>query len=126
MMSLAAELERGNYFLVNNEPVRVLRKEVISVGTHSHTKLKFYVQGLYTKGEKIITLAHADKVDIVDISRKSGQIISKTGSKVQIMDTHSYETFDAGLSEDLLNEVKEGDEVTFIDYNGNVTVIEKR
>jgi len=28
-MSTATELERGTYFIYNNEPVRVLRKEVI-------------------------------------------------------------------------------------------------
>ncbi|MBI3035555.1 hypothetical protein HYY71_04485 [Candidatus Woesearchaeota archaeon] len=41
-MPTASELERGSYFIYNGEPVRVLRKEVIVVGTHSHSKLKFY------------------------------------------------------------------------------------
>lgn len=125
-MALADELERGTYFLLNGEPVRVLRKELVTFGTHCHSKLKIYCQGLYSKGEKVVNLAHADKVEIVEISRKSGQVVSKAGDKIQIMDTHSYETFDATAPEELFNQINEGDEVTFIDFNGNVSIIEKR
>ncbi|MBI3027132.1 hypothetical protein HYY70_03385, partial [Candidatus Woesearchaeota archaeon] len=75
-MPTATELERGNYFIYNNEPVRVLRKEVIVVGTHSHSKLKIYFQGLNEKVERTVNLKHEDKVEIVDIVRKLGQIIA--------------------------------------------------
>ena len=54
-MAVATDLEKGKWFLVNNEPVRVTRKEVVAVGTHSHTKLKIFFQGLAAKGEKSIT-----------------------------------------------------------------------
>ena len=124
-MAVATELERGNYFLVNREPVRVLRKEVVAFGTHSHSKLKIFYQGIEGGGEKSITLQHGDKIDIVDIIRKLGQVISKT-SKVQIMDMVTYETIDANASSDLLKELNEGDNVTFIELNGNIQIIEKR
>ena len=80
-MPTASELERGTYFIYNGEPVRVLRKEVIVVGTHSHSKLKFFIQGLNEKGERSVNFHHTDKVEIVDIVRKLGQIISKTNNK---------------------------------------------
>ena len=85
-MAIASDLDKGNYFIYNGEPVRVVRKEVVSVGTHSHTKLKFYVQGLREKGERTVILQHSDRVDKMEIMRKQGQIISKSSSKVQIMD----------------------------------------
>jgi len=125
-MSQASELERGNYFIYNNEPVRVLRREVIVVGTHSHSKLKFYIQGLNEKGEKTVTFQHTDKVEIVDIIRKLGQIISKTSNKAQVMDMVTYETLDATASSEVLNELNEGDNVTFVELSGNVQIIEKR
>ena len=89
-MSSASELKKGSYFIYNNEPVRVNRKEVIVYGTHSHSKLKLFIQGLNKKGEKSINLHHTDKVETVDITRKTGQVISKTNDKVQIMDNVSY------------------------------------
>jgi len=125
-MPTAQELERGNYFIYNGEPVRVLRKEVIVVGTHSHSKLKFFIQGLNEKSERSVNFHHTDKVEIVEIIRKLGQIIAKTNNKIQVMDMVSYETLDANAPAELFNDLKEGDQVTFVEVNGNVQIIEKR
>ena len=125
-MSIASELEKGNYFIHNREPVRVMRKEVIVVGTHSHSKLKFYVQGLREKGERSVIFQHSDRVDKIEIIRKQGQIISKSGNKVQLMDMLSYETLDSILPSELLDEVNEGDSVTFVELNGKVEILDKR
>ena len=125
-MPTSTELKTGNYFIYNNEPVRVLRKEVVAFGTHSHSKLKIFFQGLSEKGERSANFQHTDKVEIVDIIRKLGQVISKFNSNIQVMDMVSYETLDANASADLLSELNEGDNVTFIELNGNVQILEKR
>jgi translation initiation factor 5A len=124
-MAIASDLEKGNYFIYNGGPVRVVRKEVVSVGTHSHTKLKLFIQGLREKGERNVILQHSDRVDKVDIMRKQGQIISKSGNKVQLMDAISYETLDSNLSPEL-GDINEGDTVTFIELNGAVEILDKR
>lgn len=125
-MPTATELERGNYFIYNNEPVRVLRREVIVVGTHSHSKLKFYIQGLREKGERTVTFQHSDRVEKIEIMRKQGQVISKSGNKVQLMDAVSYETLDSNLPLELADDVNEGDSVTFVDLNGKIEILDKR
>lgn len=126
MMAQASELKKGDYFKHNNETLKLIRKEVVVYGTHSHSKLKLFVQALDKKGEKTINLHHADKVEILDIIRKSAQVISKTPDKIQIMDNVSFETLDAEVPEELTDEINEGDEVTFIDLRGNIKVLEKR
>ena len=125
-MSTASELERGNYFIHNGEPVRVIRKEVIVVGTHSHSKLKFYIQGLREKGERSVIFQHSDRVEKIEIIRKQGQIISKSNNKVQLMDMVSYETLDANLPIGFLDNITEGDNVTFVELNGTVEILDKR
>jgi len=90
-MSTASELKKGSYFIHNNEPVRVNRKEVVVYGTHSHSKLKLFIQGLNDKGERSINMHHTDRVDIVEIIKKVGQVISKSDERVQIMDNVSYD-----------------------------------
>jgi len=125
-MSSATELKKGSYFIHNNEPVRVNRKEVVVYGTHSHSKLKLFIQGLNDKSEKELNIHHHDKVEIIDIIRKVGQVISKTDDKVQLMDNVSYETLDGTAPDELHNQLNEGDLVTFVDFNGNVKIIEKR
>ena len=125
-MSTATELKRGSYFLHNGKPVQVTRKELVAYGTHSHSKLKLYIKGLSEKGEKTVTMHHTERVDIVNIIKKVGQVVSKTNDKVQIMDNESYETLYGTASKELLNELNEGDQVTFIDFNGNIQILEKR
>ena len=125
-MPTATELERGAYFIYNGEPVRVLRKEVVAFGTHSHSKLKIFFQGLNDRAERSANFQHTDKVEIVDIIRKLGQVIAKTNNKIQVMDMVSYETFDANANTDLFSQLNEGDNVTFIDLNGTIQILEKR
>ena len=98
----------------------------MAFGTHSHSKLKIFYQPLNGGGEKTITLQHADKVEIVEIIRKLGQVISKGNNKVQIMDMVSYETLDATAPSEISNGLNEGDQVTFIDLKGDVKILEKR
>ena len=125
-MSIASELEKGNYFIYNGEPVKITRKEVVSVGTHSHTKLKFYIQGLRDKGERTAVFQHSDRVEKIEIMRKQGQIISKTANKVQVMDSVTYETLDSTIPPELVEDINEGDTVTFIELNGKVEILDKR
>lgn len=125
-MAIATDLDRGKYFMHNGEIFKVQRREVVAYGTHSHTKLKFYIEGLDGKGEKTITLGHTDRVDLVDIHKKTAQVVSKTPASVQIMDTHSYETFDASVDPELKERINEGDEVIFINYNNLVKILEKK
>jgi translation elongation factor P/translation initiation factor 5A len=125
-MSSASELKKGSYFIYNGEPVCVVRKEIVVYGTHSHSKLKIFIQGLNKKGERSINMHHTDKVEIADITRKTGQVISKADNSLQIMDDVSYETLDASAPNDLLDELNEGDQVIFIEFKGNIQIIEKK
>ena len=54
-----------------------------------------------------------------DIKKKTGQVIAKMPDKLQIMDTHSYETFDGSADAELIGQANEGDEVIFVDFEGS-------
>jgi|ETNmetMinimDraft_2_1059921.scaffolds.fasta_scaffold222044_1 translation elongation factor P/translation initiation factor 5A len=116
-------LRKGSYMIYKEEPCIV--KEVVNVvtGTHSHTKVKVSFHGLFSGVNDSVTLPPHDSVEETEIIRKEGQLISKSDSKVQIMDMRTYETIDADSGELELNE---GDSVTFIDFNGKAKVLEKR
>jgi len=126
-MSTADDLEKGKCFRHNNEVLKVTKRETIAVGTHSHSKLKFSVKSIFkmSGGEKQMILAHQDQVEMVDIVQKEGQLISVDGNKGQIMDSRSYETFDAEISEEALGNINAGDNVIFIDVEGKVYVTDK-
>ena len=110
-MALASELERGKFFEYKGEILQVIKKERVDVGTHSHSKLKFTAVNLSGKGERVLTFAHNDRVDFIDITKKIASVISKTPDSIQIMDSYSYETLDTSVEPSLHSEVNVGDEV---------------
>jgi translation initiation factor 5A len=124
-MGMASELKKGSAFEYKGEVLKVTRKELVTVGTHSHTKLKLFVKPLFGGGEKNMILAHNDRVEIVEASKKTATVVSKTLDKIQIMDLHTYETYDADIDEALKQEVNEGDTIIFVDYKGKVLVLDK-
>lgn len=126
-MASAHDLNKGSCFEYKGEVLRVIKKEVVTVGTHSHTKLKLYVKpAIADGGEKTVILAHQDKVELCEIIKKTGTVVSKTQDKVQVMDSYSYETHDSDVSKELLDSLNEGDEVIFVEYKGIVNILEKK
>ena len=78
-MAEAKELKNGYYFVYNGELLKVNKRELVAYGTHSHTKLKFFVENLFKGNEKVINLAHTDSVEIVN---KIIDCLSKAYSKI--------------------------------------------
>lgn len=122
----AQDIKRGDWIVLNNELYNVTRKELVTFGTHSHSKTKLFIVPLLRGGEKSATFAHHDRVETADIIKKSAQVISKLPGKIQIMDAKTYETFDTEVGDELLNSINEGDEVIFIEHNGVIEVLEKK
>lgn len=125
-MANASELKAGMYFLMNGEPAYVKRREIIAVGTHCHSKIKIYYSDINGKGEKNANFGHTDRVDILDIIKKTGQLLSKSRNNAQVMDMQTYETFDAAADAELLESLNENDEVIFIDYKGGCKILDKK
>lgn len=122
-MASAEELERGMFVLINNNIYKINRKEVVAVGTHSHSKTKIYCQPLLGGGERTFTFAHKDKVEVPDIENRVGQVISKGDSTVTVMDNDSYETLDVKANPALLSRIEEGQEIFFFTYEGVSTAL---
>lgn len=120
-MPEAKDVKVGEWIIFNREPYKLKRKEIVTAGTHMHSKLKFIMQGLFSPGEKSAVYGHHDKVDIAELEMKSGQVISVVGSKCQIMDSRTYEVVDVEFSPDVT--VEEGKTIMFVLYNGRNMII---
>jgi translation elongation factor P/translation initiation factor 5A len=124
-MVSAKEIRPGDYFKIKNDIFCVVRKELVNVGTHSHTKIKMFVQNLNGGSEKQMVYAHEDKLEGVDVQKSKGQVVLKGTDSVQVMDLFSYETVDASIEPELLAELNEGDTVAFVDVEGRKKVTDK-
>lgn len=120
------KVKQGMYILHKNEPHLVLKNYIVTTGTHCHVKNKLDVKGLFSGKYEILTFSPHDNVEDVEIIRKKAQLLSSTNNSLQIMDLVSYETFEATADEEIMNKLKDGDEVTYIEFNNARKVIEKR
>ena len=123
----ASKLGKGRCILYNEKPYRIKDVRNVVVSTHSHTRTKIELEDVFTGAPLSINLPPHESVREVDIPRKRGQLVAKIGEDiVHVMDMFSYETFDAAIDKDLLEEVVEGDEIFFIDYENIKKVIGKK
>lgn len=115
----------GDYILFKNEPYRIIKNQIVVTGTHSHAKNKLDLQGLFSGKYESVVLPPHERLDDVEIVRKRAQLLSKQGPTAQIMDMVSFETFETEMN-DVLKEINEGEEVTYVEFNGRASVLEKR
>lgn len=120
------QVRKGDYIIYKNEPCIIKETVNVVTGTHTHTKVKVSLKGLFSGTNDIFTMSPHETVEDIEIIRKEGQLISKLQDKIQVMDMRTYETFDSEADKELFDELKEGDSVTFIDFNGRFKILEKR
>ena len=120
------KLKKGSYVVHENEPCIVKDLKFVVTGTHSHTKAKLTLESLFSGKTHILSLPLHEQLQEADIIRKCATVVSKTKTNVQIMDVVHFETFDADISEELLEQATEGDQVTYIQFENATKVLEVR
>jgi elongation factor P len=120
-----SEIKTGKNIILGGDPYVVLYHEHSKMGRAGsvlRTKLKNLIAG--TILEK--TFQGAETVEEADIEKSKAQYIYREGENYYFMDNTSFEQF--FLSEKILgssvNYLKEGTEITLLNFNGNPINIE--
>ncbi len=120
------KLKKGNYVVWEGEPCMVKDLQFVVYSTHSHTKAKIELQGLFSGKFISTSLPLHEQMQEADITRKCATIISKAKDKLQIMDAVTFETIDADVDDKLFEEAKENDSVTYVQFGNTSKVLEIR
>ena len=114
------ELEKGNFIIHEGE--------LCQIKNISLEQDKYVVElcGVFSKQEHSLNIEPDASMDDSGIMRRCGHVISKKEKSIEIMDSISYETFEAEIDEALFNEVSGEDKVTYIRFNNNAKVLEVR
>ena len=118
-------MKRGDFVVQDGEPYFVEKAKSVVVGSHSHTKMKIDLINMFSGERRSLSAATGEEFERAEIIRKRGQLIARTGDKMaQVMDMKDYGVLDAEIKDGV--DLNEGDEVTYIDFNGRVMILEKR
>jgi elongation factor P len=120
-----ADIKTGKNIVWNDIPYAVLHHEHSKTG-RAGAVLRTKIKNLFTGAVMEKTFQGSEAVTEADITKTKAQYTYQEGTSYNFMDNESYEQF--SLSKDVLgkdtNYLKEGTEVTLLNFNGNPINIE--
>ena len=112
------KLKEGRYVVIDDEPCRILGIATSKPGKHGAAKARIDAVGIFDGVKRSIVNPVSAKIYVPLVERKSGQVLSKTGNMVQLMDMKEYTTFELVVREDRLASVEAGQELVYIESMG--------
>ncbi len=91
------ELKEGRYMLIDNEPCKILSIQTSKPGKHGEAKARIDAVGIFNGNKTSVVYPVKHKVQVPIINKRTGQVLSISGSEVQMMDLENYETFSITL-----------------------------
>ncbi len=119
------ELKEGRYVLIDDEPCRILSIQMSKPGKHGEAKARIDAVGIFDERKRSVVFPVTHKVQVPMIGKRSAQVLSLSGSEVQLMDLENYETFMLALEPDLQGQLTPGSEVQYLDAMGKRRIMRK-
>lgn len=93
-------MKPGSYFIIDDEPCRVISMEKSKPGKHGSAKANITAVGFFD-GRKRNLISPADRmVDVPLIDKRSATIITDMGESWSVMDSETYETYEVPKSKE--------------------------
>jgi len=106
-------LQKGSYIVLDDVACRVVDTQASKPGKHGSAKVRLTAVGLID-GKKRVTVGPAsDSIDVPIIEKRTAQVLSMVGTKANVMDAETFETFDLDIPEELQGQVAEGTNVLY-------------
>jgi translation initiation factor 5A len=121
----AVELKVGTNVNVEGEPCTVRKVDVSKTGKHGHSKVRVEAVGIISGVKKIFVVPGHDRVEVPNVDKKKGQVLSIGEDKVSIMDLETFETLEVVCPEDIKMELSENSNVEYWDVEGEKVVKRK-
>jgi len=116
-------LKEGNYIVIDGEPCKIISLAKGKTSKHGEAKGRVEAVGIFDGKKRYLVRPVTANVEVPVILKKKGQVVSIQGNIAQIMDLKSYEMIDLNIPEGM--NLKEGDEVNYIECEGKRKIVEK-
>ncbi len=113
-----SSIKKGSFVVIDGEPCRVVDIQVSRPGKHGHAKVRMTGVGLLDEKKRVIVMPGHDSIEVPIIEKKNAQVLSISGSKANVMDSETYETFDIEIPDELKDSCTEGAIILYWDVMG--------
>ncbi len=98
--TVVKSLKPGSYFIIDEEPCRVINIEKSKPGKHGSAKANITAIGFFDNRKRNIIVPADRMVDVPLIDKKSATVIADMGETYSLMDSETYETFEVEKPKD--------------------------
>jgi len=123
-------LKTGSYILLpvsdqpTGDPCRITEYDTSKPGKHGAAKARIVAVGVFDGQKRPHVGPVSMQVHVPLIDKRVGQIISITGSNFQLMDSESFETFDADLvDEEIEGKLQQGQDIEYWNVMGRIKIM---
>ena len=86
--------------IIDGEPCIVVDVKRSAPGKHGHAKYRITGMGLFDDKKRVILKSGGHNVEVPIIEKRTAQVLSYSGGKIQAMDLENYETFEITVPEE--------------------------
>ena len=110
----------GTNILIEGEPYVVKKMDVSKTGKHGHAKARIEATGIVNPSKrKVFVIPGHDKLEVPNVDKRKGQVLSISEKNVSIMDLENFETIEIECAdEELLPTIQENANVEYWDVEG--------
>jgi len=123
-------LKTGSYILLpvsdqpTGDPCRITEYDTSKPGKHGAAKARIVAVGVFDGQKRPHVGPVSMQVHVPLIDKRVGQIISITGSNFQLMDSETFETFDADLvDEEIEGKLQQGQDIEYWNVMGRIKIM---
>ena len=123
-------LKIGSYILLpvsdqpTGDPCRITEFDTSKPGKHGAAKARIVGVGVFDDQKRPHVGPVSMQVHVPLIDKRAGQIVSITGSNFQLMDSETFETFDADLvAEEIEGKLQQGQDIEYWNVMGRIKIM---
>lgn len=122
----ATEARVGTNILVEGMPCVVKSIDISKTGKHGHAKCRIEAVGIISGNKKVFVVPGHDRLEVPNVDKRKGQVLSKSGGNVTLMDLDSFETIEVPCPDaEVFESLEESGNCEYWDVEGEKIVKRK-
>lgn len=90
----ATEARIGTNILIDGKPYTIKKIDISKTGKHGHAKCRIEAVPIIGGNKKVFVIPGHDRLEVPNVDKRKGQVLSKGDGSASLMDLESFETID--------------------------------
>ena len=95
------DLQEGGFVVIDDAACKITAYSTAKPGKHGSAKARIEARGVFDDKKRSMSQPVDQKIWVPIIERKQGQVVSRSGDDMQVMDLDTYETFTMRVPDDV-------------------------